>query len=107
MKTKNMIYFGILVAVLVITDCIAGKEPVKFWIFMAALAVSGSISRKEPERFRKLMTDTLGYTMSLGLILGFLEVLALYGIEICEIPWSLCRLVRIQVRKNPSPRLTR
>lgn len=28
MKTKNMIYFGILVAVLVITDCIAGKEPV-------------------------------------------------------------------------------
>ncbi len=92
MKTKNMIYFGIFVAVLVITDCIAGKEPVKFWIFMAALAVSGSISRKEPERFRKLMTDTLGYTMSLGLILGFLEVLALYGIEICEIPWSLSPL---------------
>ena len=33
MKTKNMVYFGIFVAVLVITDCIAGKEPANFWIF--------------------------------------------------------------------------
>ena len=60
MKTKNMVYFGIFVAVLVITDCIAGKELVNFWIFIAALAISGNISRKEPERFRKLMTNTLG-----------------------------------------------
>ncbi len=92
MKTKNMVYFGIFVAVLVITDCIAGKEPVNFWIFIAALAISGNISRKESERFRKLMTNTLGYTMSLGLIFCFLEVLALYGIEIATIPWSLSPL---------------
>ena len=92
MKTKNMVYFGIFVAVLVITDCIAGKEPANFWIFIAALAISGNISRKEPERFRKLMTNTLGYTMSLGLIFCFLEVLALYGIETAAIPWSLSPL---------------
>ncbi len=92
MKTNKLLQFGIFVGILVITDCIAGKEPVDFWIFMAALAVSGSIARKEPERFQKLMTNTLVYVMSIGLVLSFIEFLSLCGIEVLNITWSFSPL---------------
>lgn len=92
MKTNKMLHFGILVAVLVITDCIAGKEPACFWIFMAALSVAGSIMRKEPERFQKLMSTTLVYVMSIGLVLSFIEVLSLCGIEVLKTAWNLSPL---------------
>lgn len=65
---------------------------IDFWIFMAALCIAGNISKKEPERFQKLMTNTLGYVMSLGLIFSFLEFLALCGIKILEVAWSFSPL---------------
>lgn len=92
MKTNKMLRFGILVAVLVITDCITGKEPVDFWIFMAALAVTGSIAKREPERFQKLMANTLVYVMYIGLVLSFIEILSLCGIEILNMTWSFSPL---------------
>lgn len=88
MKMNKMLRFGIFVAVLVITDFIAGKESVDFWIFMAALAVAGSISRKEPERFQRLMANTLVYVMWTGLVLSFIDFLSLCGIAILKTTWS-------------------
>lgn len=92
MKTNKILQFGIFVGILVITDCIVGKEPVDFWIFMAALAVSGSIAKKEPERFQKLMANTLVYVMSVGLVLSFIEFLSFCGIEVLKTTWSFSPL---------------
>lgn len=65
---------------------------IDFWIFMAVLCTAAIISKKEPERFKKLMADTLGYVMSLGLIFSFLEFLALCGFEILEVAWNFSPL---------------
>lgn len=65
---------------------------IDFWIFMAAMGIAGNISKKEPGRFRKLMADTLGYVMGIGLPLCFIQLLAVFGFELFEIPWSITPL---------------
>ena len=65
---------------------------IDFWIFMAALMIAAGISKKEPERFKKLMADTLGYVMGIGLVLSFIEFLAMVGLEILEVAWSFSPL---------------
>lgn len=65
---------------------------IDFWIFIAALMLAGSISKKEPERFKKLMADTLGYVMGIGLVLSFIEFLAMAGFEILEAAWNFSPL---------------
>lgn len=65
---------------------------IDFWILITALVITSNILKKEPERFQKLMANTLCYVMGIGLVLGFIEFLALCGIEILKVSWSLSPL---------------
>ena len=38
------------------------------------------------------MTNTLVYVMGIGLVLGFIELLSLYGIKVLNITWSFSPL---------------
>lgn len=67
-----------------------------WFLFILALCAAGHLSRKNLEKFRKVMTDTMVYTMGIGIVLCFIQILALFDIKILDtsfyIAWNLSPL---------------
>lgn len=65
----------------------------KWFLVIATLLIGEEIRRKDFEKFKKIMTDALSYTLSIGIIFSFLETLGSYNIQLFglsfDFAWNL------------------